>query len=445
MMRPIAALAFAVVYLAFAAPASAAVERVVSPGGIEAWLIEDHSNPLISLAVGFHGGAALDPAGKEGLAYLASGLFDEGAGDLDSRAFQGELADLAIDFSFEADEDSFVGRMRTLSIHRDEAFRLLHLALSKPRIDAEPLSRVRNQVLSAIAAEASDPENAAGQAWFRMMLGGHPYGRPMKGDARSLSAITAKDLRQFAAHRFGRDQMRIAVVGDISAADLTTLLDRSLGDLPAKAAPLVVPEAPSPGAGGVAVIDHDLGQSVVLFGQAGIKRSDPDFYAAALIDDIMGGGNFASRLQRSVREKRGLVYSVDTDLIMFDHAALLSGSFGTKNASVGEAIALTRGEWQRMAEAGPSAAELADAKTHLIGEYALRFDSTRKAAEALLSIQLAGLSMDYLEKRAEYFDKVSLADARRVARRLYHAADLRFLVLGRPAGLVGDLTSPPID
>ncbi len=445
MNRSFATIAFAALaWLGLCAPA-AAMERVISPGGIEAWLIEDHSNPLISLAIGFHGGSALDPVGKEGLAYLASGLLDEGAGNLDSAAFQAKLADLAIDFNFEADDDSFVGRMRTLTGHRDEAFDLLHLALTRPRIDAAPLDRVRNQVLSIIAAEAGDPGSIAGQAWLRLMLDGHPYSRPLKGDAKTLAAITARDLREFAAKRFGRDQMRIAVVGDISAAELGLLLDRSFRDLPAKAASIALPEVGPPAKGGIAVIARDLDQSIVLFGHAGIKRDDPDFYAAALLDDIEGGGNFASRLQRSLREKRGLVYSIDTGLVMLDHAALLSGRFGTKNASVAQAIQLVRADWQRMRDAGPTASELADAKTHLIGEYPLRFDSTRKAADSLLGIELAGLPMDYVDKRAGHFDAVTLADAKRVAKRLYDAQALRFLVLGRPAGVAGDLVSPPID
>ncbi len=446
MSRRMAAIALGVIAcLAVSVPGWAAVARVVSPGGIEAWLIEDHTNPLISLSVGFHGGTALDPAGKEGLAYLASGMLDEGAGELDSAAFQKKLADLAIDFGFDADVDSFTGHLRTLTIHREEAFALLHLALTRPRIDAAPLARVRGQVLSIIAEEAGDPESIAGQAWFRLMLDGHPYGRPLKGNAKSLAAITANDLRAFAAARFGRDQMHIAVVGDITAAELGPLLDRSFADLPAKSALIDLPEATPPAQGGIALMDRDLGQSIVLFGHAGIKREDPDFYAAALIDDIMGGGNFASRLQRSLREKRGLVYSVGTDLITMDHAALLSGSFGTKNASVAQAIVLVRAEWQRMQDMGPGAQELIDAKTHLIGQYPLRFISTQRAADALLGIELAGLPIDYVEKRAQYFDAVTLADARRVARRLYHAAALRFLVLGRPAGVSGDLPAPPID
>jgi zinc protease len=430
-------------YLFVAGAACAAVERVVSPGGIEAWLIEDHTNPLISLAIGFRGGSALDPVGKEGMAFLASGLMNEGAGDLDSTAFQAKLADLAIDFSFDADADSVVGRLRMLTAHRDEAFDLLHVALTRPRVDAEPLLRVRNQVLSIIASEASSPDDVAGKAWFRMMLADHPYARPAKGTAKSLAAITATDLRKFAAHEFTRDRILIGVVGDISPADLARLLDRTFGDLPAHGASSALSEAPPPGPGGIAVMGRNLDQSVVLFGEAGIKRSDPDFYAAALLDDIIGGGDFSSRLTRDLRIKRGLVYTIATDLLTLDHVGLLSGSFATKNASAGEAIELTRAEWKRMGEAGPTEAELADAKTHLIGSYPLRFDSTLQAADVLLGIQLAGLAIDYVDKRAGYFQAVSLADARRVARRLYHAEDLRFLVLGRPVAVTGTLPVPP--
>ena len=442
--RVLAVVAIAGSCWAFSCPsASAAVERVVSASGIEAWLIEDHTNPLISLTIGFHGGSALDPAGKEGMAYLMSGLLDEGAGDLDSDAFQAKLADLGIDFGFEANSDSFIGQIRMLTAHRDEAFSLLHLALTRPRIDAAPLARIRGQVLAIIASEAGNPDSVAGDTWFRMMFAGHSYGRPQKGTAKTLNAITGTDLRTFAKQRFARDQLRIAVVGDINAADLARLLDQSFGDLPAHAASPGLAVPPPPGPGGIALMGRDLDQSIVVFGEAGIKRGDPDFYAAALLDDILGGGDFSSRLTRELRIKRGFVYSISTDLIILDHAGLLSGSFSTKNASAAEAIALTRSEWQKMGDSGPTVAELADAKTHLIGAYPLRFDSTQNAAYALLGIELAGLPIDYVDKRAGYLGAVSLADAKRVARRLYLAQDLRFLVLGRPTGVAGTLPLPP--
>jgi zinc protease len=436
---------FAWVGLAGVAAAAAGVERVVSPGGIEAWLIEDHSNPLIAVALGFHGGAALDPPGQEGLSYLAAGLMDEGAGDLDSAAFQQRLADRAIEFGFSASQDSIIGRVRLLTADRDEAFALLSEALTRPRFDAAPIARVRSQMLSIIAQRAGDPDSIADRAWSHLLLERHPYARSLLGNAQSLEAITGTDLQAFAAARFGRDQMRIAVVGDIDGATLSGLLDRSFAGLPAHAGPVALPEASPPRQGGVAVLERDLEQSVVVFGETGLKRRDPDYYAAALLDDIMGGGNFASRLQRSLREQRGLVYSIDTGLYTLDHAGLLSGSLGTKSATVGQAIDLVRAEWQRMRDDGPTAAELADAKTHLIGAYPLRFVDSLGSAESLLAIQLDGLPIDYIKGRKQDYGAVTLADARRVARRLYDPAALRFFVLGKPAGLAPTLKAPATD
>jgi len=422
--------------------ARAAIERVVSRGGIEAWLIEDHANPLISVAIGFRGGAVSDPAGKEGLARLVSALLDEGAGDMDSDAFQGALSDLGIDFGFRADLDSLTGTMRTLTRHRVEAFRLLGLALAKPRFDAPAVTRVKGQLLSAIAGDEDDPDWLAGNAFLKLELGAHPYTRPIKGTARSLAAITATDLHEFAARRFGRDQMHISVVGDVTAAELGPLLDLTFGALPAKAAPIEVPTADVASPGGIAVVKMSLAQSIVDFGHAGIDRDDPDFYAAVLVDDVMGGGNFSSRLEDSLRERRGLVYSVETYLETLDHAALMGGTLATKNASVGQAIGLVREEWQRMHDEGPSVAELADAKTHVIGAFPLRFTSTHDAATALLGIQLDGLGIDYVDKRAGFFEKVDLADAKRVARRLCDPAALRFLVLGAPTDVKPTLAGP---
>jgi len=422
--------------------AEAAVQRVVSPQGIEAWLIEDRGNPLISIAIGFRGGAAADPAGKEGLARLVAGLLDEGAGDLDSTAFQAEIADRGIDFGFTADKDNITGRVRTLTRDRDEAFRLLRLALTAPRFDDAAIKRVRAQLLSALSRDAGNPQMIASHAWMRLELGDHPYGRSAKGTPAGLAAIAAADLHGFVARRFGRDQMRIAVVGDIDAAALAPLLDRTFAALPAKAGPIMVPPGRVAAEGGTAVVDQDLAQSIINFGHGGIARDDPDFYAAVLLDDIMGGGNFDSRLVKSLREQRGLVYSVETNLETFDQAALLAGSLGTKNASAGEAVALVRAEWQRMHDDGPSEAELAGAKIHVIGGFPLRFTSTASAASTLLGIQLDGLPIDYPEKRAALYRAVSLADAKRVARRLYDPAALRFLALGRPEGVTATLPAP---
>ncbi|MDX1574595.1 MAG: insulinase family protein [Kiloniellales bacterium] len=150
------------------------VQQVTSPGGVTAWLVEDHSNPILSLDMAFVGGAALDPEGREGLAYLVSGLIDEGAGELDSQAFQGTLQDLSIRLSFDAGLDTFRGSLQTLTESRETAFDLLRLALSEPRFDEEPVDRIRSQVLVQLAQESENPNSIAQQALSELLFPGHP-------------------------------------------------------------------------------------------------------------------------------------------------------------------------------------------------------------------------------------------------------------------------------
>jgi zinc protease len=425
-------------------PAHAAmnVQEVTSPGGVKAWLIEDHSMPLIAVGVGFHGGSALDPQGKEGLARFVSATLDEGAGDLPSREFQQRLNDLAIDFNFDAGIDDFTGTLRTLTDRRDQAFDLLHLALTAPRFDAEPVERIRGQLLAILADSSGEPGSIADRVWWHAAFPDHPYGRQTAGTAAGLKAISADDLRGFVTSRFARDNLILGVVGDISAADLKPLLDRTFGALPAAAGAIAVSESKPAASGAVMVVDRAVPQSVVLFGANGIKRQDPDFYAAYVMNHILGGGGFSSRLMQEVREKRGLVYSIDTNLLTLDHAAVVQGALGTKNASVAEAMALVKQEWKRMREDGPTADELAGAKLFLTGSYALRFGSTTAIANALVGVQLENFPPDYFAKRNGYIEAVTLEDVKRVAKRLLDADALTFVIVGQPAGVTPTQAAP---
>ena len=411
------------------------VQRVVSPGGIEAWLVEDHSNPIISMDIAFSGAASADPAGKEGLAHMVSGLLDEGAGDLDSQTFQRRLAELSIRLSFDAGLDTFRGTVRTLKENRDTAFDLLRLALTAPRFDEEPVGRIRSQIRVQLEQESESPNRIAGRALRRAMFPNHPYARPVHGTLESLPAITVEDLRRFVADRLARDVLKIAVVGDITAKELAVRLDETFRALPEHAAPFEVADVVPRTNGEVVVIERDLPQSVVAFGHAGIKRDDPDFYAAYVVNRILGGGGFNSRLFDEVREKRGLAYSVYSYLQPLNHAGLVMGGVATQNARAGESLEVIRLEWQRMSESGPSPAELEDAKTYLTGSYPLRFSSTGSIAGMLLGIQLDDLGIDYVNKRNDLIDAVTLEDARRVAAGLLRAEDLMFVVVGKPDGV----------
>ena len=439
----LAATLFVLFSLAAAQPATAVeVEKVVSPGGIEAWLVEDHSNPIVSLVLAFRGGGALDPQGQEGLAHLVSGLLDEGAGPLDSQAFQGRLEDLSITLRFVAGLDTFGGSLRTLTENLETAGELLRLALTEPRFDTEPVERIRSQNLVRLRRDTEDPKRIASERMRQLLFPGHPYGRPVNGTQESVGAIAVADLRRFVAERLARDLLTVAVVGDITPAALAAFLDRTFLGLPASAAPARVRDVVAQATGRTVVIERDLPQSVVNLSQPGIDRDDPDFYTAYVVNHILGGGGFSSRLYSEVREERGLAYSVYSYLSTRDHSSLVIGGVATANERVAESLDVILAEWARMAEAGPSAEELAAAKTFLTGSYPLRQTSTGRIASMLLAIQLEDLGIDYINRRNDFIDAVNLEDARRVARRLYDPGALTVVVVGRPDGLDSSLPAP---
>ena len=431
-----AALAAAIVLGAASRPAAAVeVERVTAPGGIVAWLVRDHTNPIIAIRFAFRGGAALDPAAKGGLANMVSGLLDEGAGALDSQSFQRRIEDLAIRLSFDARRDNFGGRMTTLSENRDAAFAMLGLALAAPRFDAEPVERIRSQITAQLKRDAEDTDTLARQKLSQLLFPDHAYGRPVAGTPDSVARITRADLAAFADARFTRDNLVLGVVGDIRADELGVLLETAFGALPAAAEAWTVPEAEPRASGETVVVRKPVPQSAVAFAQPGLKRKHPDFYAAYVMNYVLGGGGFTSRLYDEVREKRGLAYGVYSYLVTLEHAGLVSGGAGTANARVAETVDVIRSEWRRMAESGVSEAELKDAKTYLTGSYPLRFSASGRIAAILVAIQLDELGMDYLDKRNGLIEAVTLDDVNRVARELLAPGRLTTVIVGEPEGL----------
>ncbi len=427
---------FSLTALPAALPAMAIeVQRVVSPGGIEAWLVEDHSNPIIATRLVFRGGAALDPKGREGLANMASTMLDEGAGELDSQAFQQTISDQAIRLGFSAGRESFSGDLTTLVAHRDQAFRLLRLALTEPRFDAEPLSRMRQHILIGLKRGEEDPNTLASRALMKTLFPGHPYSRPTKGTLASVAAITADDLRGFVKRRFGLDNLKIGVVGDITSKQLGQLLDSTFAGLSKKSTPWALPEITPAATDATIVIDKDVPQSAIVFAGPGLKRNDPDFYVAHVLNHILGGGGFTSRLYQEVREKRGLAYSVSTGLHPLDSSALIFGGAGTANARVGETLTVLRQQWRLMAESGVTDNELADAKTYLTGAFPLRFSSSDRIAGILVGMQLADLGIDYLDRRNGLIEAVSRQDIARLAKKMINDKRLLVVVAGRPAGM----------
>jgi zinc protease len=418
------------------APAHAVqITPVTSESGIGAWLVEDHSIPVVTLRFAFPGGAALDPADKGGLASMVSAMLDEGAGPYDTNAFHDRLEDLAGQLRFDAGQDEFSGSLRMLKRNLGDTADLLHVALTEPHFTQEATDRVRGELLAILARQARSPRSLAGRLWMRDAFENHPYGSSTHGTEKSLAAIGRDDLETFAKSRFQRKGLIDAVVGDVTAAEAGALIDRVFASLPVGDPGTELPEA-KPGDNGALIVNRwPVPQSVVTFGQIGLKRDDPDWYTAIVLNDILGGGNFRGRLMQEIREKRGLAYGVSTDLVAYRHAGLILGNVATENARVGESIALIRSEWQRMRDEGPTEAELEKAKTYLIGSFPLSLDSTQHIAAVLVQMQIEGLPIDYLDRRAGLIGAVTLDRAKDLARRLYDPDRLSFVVVGNPRNL----------
>jgi zinc protease len=420
----------------FAAPAFATtIERVVSPGGIEAWLVHESAVPMIAIDFAFAGGAAQDLAGKGGTAHLVASLLDEGAGDIASKAFHDRLERKAIELSYQADRDNLRGTLRTLSANRDEAFEDLRLSLTAPRFDQADVDIIKDQVLSTLRRATTNPGEAASQRWWQTAFPDHPYGRPTDGTLTSVPLITANDLRDYTHRVLARGNLKVAVVGDIDAEAVKAMLDRVFGALPELSQLTPVADATPQGLGHTVVVKLDVPQAVIAFGGPGIARKDPDFMAAYIINHILGGGAFTSRLYEEVREKRGLAYSVYDTLLWLNHAALFIGGTATRSDRAAETLSIIDREIRRLADDGPTADELAKAKDYLNGAFALNLDTSSKIAALLVQLQLDGLGIDYFERRPELIKAVTLSDAKRVAKRLL-GEGLLVTVAGRPDGVV---------
>lgn len=410
------------------------IERIVSPGGIVAWLVREPSVPLIALDFAFKGGATQDPSDRPGVATMAVALLDEGAGDIDSKSFHERVEAKAIEVGFTATRDYVSGSLRTLTENQDEAFNLLRLALTAPRFDAADVERIREQMLSGLRRATTSPNELASLRWWATAFAGHPYAKPPRGTLESVPAITVDDLKTFIRNVFARDNLKVGIVGNIDAATAGKLIDRVFGSLPAKGALSPVADASPQGLGQKIAIDLDVPQSVLMIGGAGILRKDPDFMAAFVLNHVLGGSAFSSRLYKEVRETRGLAYSVYSAVMPLDYAALFLSGTATRSDRADQTLEVMNAEIRKLAETGPTEEELAKAKSFLTGSYALRFDTSTKIAEQLVQIQLEGLGIDYIDRRNGLIDAVTMVDVKRVAKRLLDASML-VTVVGKPQPL----------
>jgi zinc protease len=429
--------------LATPSHAAAKIQHLISPGGIEAWFVQDATVPLIAMEYAFGGGATQDPADKPGVGNLVADLLDEGSGELDSKTFHERLDRRAIELSFSSTRDNFRGSLRMLKDNKDEAFDLLRMALTSPHFESADVERIRAQVLSGLRRDTTNPTALAGSKFLEITFGDHPYGRQANGTLASVPKIDVADMKDYVRRVLAKDTLKIAVVGDVDPAVLGKLLDQTFGGLPAKASLTPVPDVAPAKPPQRAFIPLDVPQTVVTFGGPGIMRHDPTFMAGYVVNHILGGAGLSSRLYHEVREKRGLAYSVYETLLWAEHSAVFVGNTGTRADRAGETVDAIDKEIRRIAEDGPTQLELDEAKSYLKGSQMLALDTSSKLAQALLQYQIDKLPIDYIEKRNAIVDAVTLDDARKAAKRLWGQGLLTVIVGRAPQAAAQPAVAPP--
>lgn len=431
-------------------PAQADVQVTVSPSpvkifdyttklGIKGWHVETPDIPVLTLAVTFkEAGDKNDPQGLNGVAEFLSGMLDEGAGNYDSVKFKELLLEKNIRLGLSQNSDSFTITMRGTKDNIQDMFDILTLILTKPRFDHDAFNRVKEQILTSLSQNLHSENAVAGDTFNKQAFAGHPYSHTTQNAIDGTRKIKREHLIQFMKDYLTIDKIQVVSAGDISSQDIETKFDSALKDLPASGQASTVGFADLKTTGGVTVVDMDIPQSVVLFYQPGLDRKDKDFYAAYIMNSILGDGMFKSRLWDEIRENRGLAYGISSSLQWTQHSNYIIGSTATANKDAGEVVKIIREEWQKMKDAGANQKELDFVRERMVGSYPLGFTSTPQIVGLMKNYMTDGLPTDFINNRNDLIRAVTLDDVNRVAKSLLQPEKLSFIIVGKPEGLPKD-------
>ncbi len=373
----------------------------------------------------------MSPA-KQGLAQLLSNTLDEGAGDVTAKDYQAALRDHAIDLSFRSSRDNFSGNLRTLVRHKAEAFKLMKLAVTAPRFDAEAVERMRGANLSRIKSYLGEAEWIASRLLYDRIYAGHPYALNSGGTLATMQALSADDLRAEWKRIATRDKLVVGITGDLTKDEAVKIIDETFGALPAKTSVLPLQKSVMPKAGKPVFYAKDMPQTILSMAWDGIGVHDADYYAAVVMDYIFGGGGFSSRLMAEIREKRGFAYSIHSSLIPMQHSAVFVGKLATRNEKAQETISVLKQTLKNFSENGVSETELEGAKRFIVGSFAVNMDSNSSIVNFLTVMQLYNLGIDYMDKRNNLINSVSVKQVGEMAKRLVQLDKLQIVMIGNP-------------
>lgn len=415
--------------------AAADAQYLSLSGGAKLAVIEDETVPVINMRFTFEGaGAASDIAGARGLAHFTAQMLMQGAGDLDSKAFHDMLAAHAIHFNAYVDDDHLTIAVETLSTHAPVALQLVQKIFTAPRFDATDMERIRTEILANLKRLNEQPGYKAARLLAQHIFHNHPYQNPVYGVAEEVNTITAEQMRRFMQSYITRGNLLVAAAGDISANGLSEALKNVIAPLPRN------DTGPNPVARADIANLHDgqilhatmpVPQTVIRFSLPWIGRDDGRFYAAYLLQNVLGGQGLSSVLMQDLRGgEDGLVYHISTHLDLRRGANTLVGYAATSNDKVDAVIERITARLAYIKTHGLSAEQCEDGKTYLLGNLPLNLDNTAAMAETLRFMQLYDLPQDYIDQRAAYFSAVRCKQVAEIAGQLLDSDTLTFATVG---------------
>lgn len=407
------------------------IQEVQATNGLKAWFVEDHSIPVIALQISFDAGYAYAPADKAGLVNMLAHMMDEGAGPYTSQQFIEKLQKRAIHLNFSCDEDTFKISLKTTSEHLQEALKLLKYTLTQAHFDPREFEKVRASFLTNLKIQEKTPNYLATKTFNELVMGSHPYGQLKSGTSETLKALTPQDLKDFVKAGFARNTLTVGACGDITSEQLKSLLDSLFQDLPPQSSLPALPSLEASLSGQTKIVQANFPQSHVIFAQKGLTPRDSDFIKLSLLNQILGGST-DSTLFSEVRIKRGNAYYISTALNNSDQASFFAGIFGGDNAHVLESVKLIQDIWQQTKEKGVTASQLADAKSYILGSYAVNLDSSMRIASLVHYYQRWGYPIDYPEKRVKLIQSITLDQLNTFAQKFLVPSHLTFVVVGNP-------------
>lgn len=390
---------------------------------------EQKALPMVTMSLLIEGGARLDPAGREGLANLAAQLLTYGTKNHTAVQLSEALDFLGASLTTGCTEETVTINFTLLKKDLDEGLRLLAEVLTEASFPPEEIERRKQAVIAGIRAQEEQPGQIAEVKFLETLFPKSPYGRRVEGSPDSVKNIDRAGLLAFYENELRPDRAIFAVVGDVSQQEIVEKLNAALRPWQKKPAAKLPPPNAVPGAPAFIKINKQLTQANIVLGHAGVPRNHPDYYAVQVMNYILGGGGFSSRMMDSIRNERGFAYSVYSQFDPGKYTGSFQVVMQTKNESAGEAIKIAVAEIRKMREQGVTDSELNEAKDYLIGSFPLRFDTNRKVAAFLSQVEFYGLGLDYPDRYPEIIRKISREDVLRAATTYLHPEKLITVVV----------------